>query len=899
MPQSRIRILGRFAMGFVPWFAAMPLLAQQEQWTIRGHLQFERFGAGIANWIDEDGDGVEDLIVGAPQAPSSLEAAHVRIVSGLDLSTLHELSSDNEVHEGFGEQVAAVGDIDADGTPDFAVGAPVAEYVRIYSGATRAQLHQWTSPQPISGFGASISGIGDLNNDGHADVAVGAPDESVAGVSVGAVRLLSGLDGSLLLRIAGATSQGRLGDRDLLAAIADQDGDGHLDLALLDWKLSGGILRRHARIVSTATGLDVQTITFDYSDYVDYVPVSISTAGDSDGDGRADLAIGALPIDPAADPGRAFVFSTAAGGELLRLDVGDDPTWVIVAGAGDADADGKPDLAVAVDDIRFNKHYPSVVIHRGSDGAQIGRIVGPIGSEFGRAFAAGSDFDGDGVRDVAIGDASFVSNGEARGAVELDAWPVGTQLVRRIGEVVIENFIGRAAELGDVDGDGHVDLVAASVGALFGTHGIRIVSGLDGSQLANFAVTDPPDGPVIALPDIDGDGIADLAIAEKLLGKTPAVELRSGATGAVIRVFVASSHLSQFGFALAVGTQPSGAVHLAIGAPTSSAGASGAGSADVYDVATGNLIFAMNGTRVFEQLGRSIAYLGDVNGDGTGDWAIGSPKNSGAGTDAGRVLVVSGVNGASIKRLVGATRDEFGDGVASPGDLDGDGVGDLMVVAAGFDQHRGELRAFTSAGWSQRFAISGEAQGDDFGAQLGVLPDLNGDGLAEWAVRGSKPQRVDVRSGSGHLLARIPVTPQSVLAAPAGAGGGAGGSPSGDAFADLFVTDPFVAGTEALLIALDDLSLQIDPPVAFANDTVTAYLRGGSFGNVVGLQLLEVNGVPFGAMIGVGLFDVFGEWSLVDVVPPGFAGFTYTLRGYAVGWNGRIVTSLDQLLEFQ
>lgn len=875
---------------------ALPLSAQQEVWRVPGHAGFERFGAGIANWIDRDGDGVDDLLVGVPQAPSSHEPASVRIVSGRDLATLLEVSSGSDGHEGFGERVANVGDVDGDGTPDLAVAATLATFVRVLSGVDGAQLGQWTSPQASSGFGASLAALGDLDGDGCADVAIGAPDESASGVKVGAVRVLSGKTGALLQRLTGLTRLGRLGDRDRLAAIEDLDGDGRRDLALLDRITIGTSEYGHLRLVSTATWLDLLTVTFDFADYVEYEPVSIAAVGDLDSDGLQDVAVGALPIDPSQSHGKAFVFSSASGAERMRADLGKDPGWAIVGDGGDADGDGRSDLLVAVDDLRVGARTPSVVLHRSSDGAQLLRLAGPRGSEYGRAFAAGADLDGDGVRDVAIGDAGAVLNLEARGEVELQTLPAGSLLASRLGEVVVEYFSAALAHLGDVDGDGHGDLVAISVGSLFGTQQALILSGSDGAILARHPVPSVPDGPAIALPDLDGDGVGDFAVAARLLGQNGQVDVISSVSGAVLQTFAGTSSNSQFGFSLAVAVQPSGAVQLAIGSPTSSLGAKNGGMVEVFDVATGALVFQLTANSVGERLGHAVAALGDVDGDGVSDWAVGSPKHAAGGNDAGRVRVVSGATGLLIKRIDGASGDELGDQIASPGDVDGDGIGDLALVAAGFDRYRGELRLFSSAGWGQLVALSGNARGDHFGQQFAVLPDQNGDGLAEWVVRAATPSRLEVRSGLGDLLVSLAVPADGRLAAPAF---GAARSATGDAIADLALGRSNFPETEAFLVQLDDLPLQIDPAVAFAGDTVTASVRGGRTANVVALQLLAVNGLPNGSLIDLGAFDVVGEFHSVDVVPPGLAGFTYTLRAYAIGWNGKIASSLDQELEFQ
>ena len=97
---------------------------------------------------------------------------------------------------------------------------------------------------------------------------------------------------------------------------------------------------------------------------------------------------------------------------------------------------------------------------------------------------------------------------------------------------------------------------------------------------------------------------------------------------------------------------------------------------------------------------------------------------------------------------------------------------------------------------------------------------------------------------------------------------------------------------------MDDLPLQISPDVASAGDTVTASTRGGRAGNAVALVLAAINGVPQMQLIELRTFDAVGEFHVIDTVPSGLSGTTWTLRSYAIGWNGAVAVSLGQELEF-
>ncbi len=592
--------------------APAPASAQQLEWQVAGHIGYERFGSALANWRDHDGDGVADLLVGVDQAGGSFEPAEARIVSGVDLATLLEVSSGSETHEGFGRQVADVGDIDGDGIADFAVGAPIGEYVRVFSGVDGSQLREWTSPHAVSALGSSLAALGDVDGDGHADVAIGAPDETSGGLRVGAVRVVSGRTGALLLRLVGSTKLGGFGGfggSGRVAALPDLDGDLLADLALIDRVTSGGAERGHLRLASSATGLDLLTLTFDFADYVDHEPVAIAHVGDLDRDGTPDVMVGALPVDPALDPGRVFVFSGATGSELVRADLGTDPSYVVVAAPGDVDGDALVDLAVAVADVRGGTRVAAVSVYRGANGARLRRITAVDGVGFGRALAAGADFDGDGVGDVAIGDPDRHASDLHVGAVDLHSLPSGAALAGKLGEFGVERFSGDLANVGDVNGDGLGDAVAVSSGSGVGDARALVVSGRNGGILARHPVPDQPWGPVIALPDLDGDGRQDFAVSAPSSTGSGTVQVLSTGSGAILATIVGSGVGELFGRAVAAAVQPGGGVHLAIGAPWSSLAATSGGLVEVYDVASGALLMNHSGKARNELLGWAIAPL--------------------------------------------------------------------------------------------------------------------------------------------------------------------------------------------------------------------------------------------------------------------------------------------------
>ncbi|HEB52438.1 MAG TPA: hypothetical protein ENI87_04180 [bacterium] len=163
------------------------------------------FGASVCGLSDRDGDGVEDFAVAtAPIVRNQTPQGRVDIYSGRTLEVLatwrHEVPG-----VWFGAWMANVGDTNGDGFADVVVGGNYGDapgLARLYDGRTDAVLHTWTDPSDTSGFAARVAGVGDLDGDGAADVAVSALGPHRAEASE--VRIYSGRTGKLLSLSCGA-----------------------------------------------------------------------------------------------------------------------------------------------------------------------------------------------------------------------------------------------------------------------------------------------------------------------------------------------------------------------------------------------------------------------------------------------------------------------------------------------------------------------------------------------------------------------------------------------------------------------------------------------------------------------------------------------------------------------
>jgi hypothetical protein len=153
----------------------------------------------VAGIEDISGDGVPDLL--ASTGPDLLTGGRVYVFSGADGALVRTLANGSW---DFGSAVAAVGDVNDDGIEDVIVGDREVfgnGRAHLFSGADGAPIHSFVSPNPITngGFGASVSGVGDVDGDGVPDLAVGARRElGDTDVRSGRAYVFSGATGALL-----------------------------------------------------------------------------------------------------------------------------------------------------------------------------------------------------------------------------------------------------------------------------------------------------------------------------------------------------------------------------------------------------------------------------------------------------------------------------------------------------------------------------------------------------------------------------------------------------------------------------------------------------------------------------------------------------------------------------
>ncbi len=694
------------------------------------------FGQSVASLGDLDGDGTVEIAVGAPGhnvngiATGDLYVLFlnpdgtVKRTAGVNGAVPNGPSLDDG--DQFGKSVSAIGDLDGDGVTDIAVGAPghvirgdsTGDIHMIFlnpDGAVKrtAQINGQTPNGPSlddgDQFGRSVTGIGDLDSDGTVDIAVGAPGHNIDGATTGDLYVIFLNPDGTVKRTAGVNGQTPNGpslaanDRfgQSAANIGDLDGDGVADLAAGAPGNFGSAVRGSIHVmllnpdgtVKRTAGIGGDTANGPYLAAGHRFGSSITAIGDLDGDGVAEIAVGTYGDDtvhvifPAPD---GTVKRTA---EIAGRDTASPPYvnhyfgWSL-ANIGDLDGDGTTDVAVGIPGQGRENVYTgeAYLLFMNSDGTVKRTAVingdtanGPQlqrADRFGTSVTGLGDLDGDGTADLAVGAPGSLMSPATGGVVHV-MFLNADGTVKRTTEIngtvpngpaisTGDRFGQSVAGLGDLDGDGVADLAVGATGHLLrgaATGDVYVMFlNADGTVKRTAEVNGTvPNGPALArnagfgtstanIGDLDGDGVTDIAV---------------GAIGPIAgeRIPPGDVHI--------VFLNPNGTVKLAakIGSQTPNGP-----SLDNED-----------------RFGKSVSGIGDINGDGTVDIAVGATGSVASGVTGTTYVIFLNPDGTA-QRTVEVNGDTpngpalaenayFGASVTSLGDLDGDGYTDLAVGA--------------------------------------------------------------------------------------------------------------------------------------------------------------------------------------------------------------------------
>jgi hypothetical protein len=415
--------------------------------VLHGDAAGDQTGASVSSFGDLDGDGLADLLVGAPQH-HGVGVAY--IVTGTPRGQVSLAEATTTVGGTFrtgqvGCAVAGPGDVDGDGLPDLLVGG---SYVGTDFGVGAAYLitaigtgeqdvddarATFRGSDPGDFLGAAVAGAGDVDGDGLADLLLGAPGHDHTTTDTGAAYLYTGAPegprgpSSARSTFLGTRVSGNFGTA--VASAGDVDGDGRDDLVVGAPEADEqGVAYLFVDPEPGLTEATDATATFLGDHAYGYAGLAVAGAGDIDGDGLADILVGAPGAGIAHDgDGAVYVLTGAPHGATylyaartrFRGDAANAQAGRSVAAGGDIDGDGRGDLIIGsvqgsgggatwiVDDIPMGTvdlATASGVIRAGGGDAEAGAAVAIVG-----------DVDGDARDDLLIGAPYDGTDGEQAG----------------------------------------------------------------------------------------------------------------------------------------------------------------------------------------------------------------------------------------------------------------------------------------------------------------------------------------------------------------------------------------------------------------------------------------------------------------------------------------------------
>ncbi len=338
------------ALAATTWLVLLPASAQTPLYTLTGDSTGSGFGQSVAGAGDVNGDGFDDVIVGAPHAiTGGFNGGIARVYSGLSGSVLHQHGGTN-AFDFFGNAVAGIGDVNGDGFDDYAVAArgddsvgTNAGAVHVFSGKTHKELFTHYGNFGGDALGTSLAGVGDVDLDGIGDLAAGIPGSDGGAFDGGGVRVISGRSGGVIFTYYGTTAGERMGTT--VAPGGDLDKNSYHDL------LAAGVKGSVGRVVVISGKTGKKLLDLLGNPLGDGFGRSLASVGDTSGDGIDDFLMGAPSSNLGAPAGGAAFLYSGADASLIRVTTGDVASSMLgmsVAPAGDVDGDGVADYAIGV-----------------------------------------------------------------------------------------------------------------------------------------------------------------------------------------------------------------------------------------------------------------------------------------------------------------------------------------------------------------------------------------------------------------------------------------------------------------------------------------------------------------------------------------------------------------------
>jgi hypothetical protein len=719
----------------------------------------DNFGISVSNAGDVNGDGYDDIIIGASNYSSNTGRAYI-YYGGLIMSTIaNVILTGGATNNYFGRSVSTAGDVNGDGYSDVIVGAygyttSTGRAYIYFGGAIMNNIADitMTGEATFNLFGISVSAAGDVNGDGFSDVLVGAN-----GYNSSTGRAYIFLGGASMNNTADVTMTGEAANIKLGYSVSDAgdvNGDGYSDViaGAYDYSSSTGRAYIYFGGASMNNAADV-TMTGEtaFSNFGN----SVSAAGDVNGDGYSDVIAGAFGYS--SSTGRAYIYFGSASmnntadviltGEASGIQFGQS-----VSNAGDVNGDGYSDIIAGANVYstftgRTYIYFGGVLMDNSPDAAITGEAAG---NQFGYSVSYAGDVNGDGYSDVIAGAWGYGTN---KGRAYLYDYFMKSHIIPEItmtGEATFNQFGISVSKAGDVNGDGYSDVIvgangySVNIGRAYIYFGGEILNNVPDITMTGEAAGVYFGNSVSTAGDVNGDGYADVIVgAQKYSSNTGRAYIYFG--GAVMNnisdlIITGSAAGDYLGSSVSTAGDVNGDGYsdVIVGSEGYS---SGFGRAAVYlgGTAMDNTAdVILSGATGNSNFGNSVSSAGDVNGDGYSDVILGA---KGYNTTTGRAYIYLGGslmnNSADLTMTGETTGNYFGESVSSAGDVNGDGYSDVIVGAGGNSGYIGKayiyLGGFVMNNISD-ITMTGEIAINVFGSSVSSAGDINGDGYSDIIV---------------------------------------------------------------------------------------------------------------------------------------------------------------------
>jgi len=839
-------------------------------WTLDGAQDGANVGWSVATAGDVNGDGYSDVIVGEPYVdiPNfGTNGGRTRVYhggpNGVDNGA--DWSAYGSSQSRLGHWVSPAGDVNGDGYDDVIVGAPYYSDGQTNEGAAWLYLGSanglqnspaWSRQggQDAARLGWCVSTAGDVNGDGYDDVTIGAPFYTNNISEQGRVYIFLGGAGGLSNtphRIIDGT-----GENDAMgwavATAGDVNADGYDDVLLSAIYYEGLFTPDDCGAVycyhGSSTGVDGTLDWADYGTQVDqFYGSSVGLAGDTNGDGYSDVLTGSGTYDNGQTAeGIVHLFAGGAGGlqetplRSWESDQADSYLGDAVATAGDINADGFADIILGA------HHYDAGQDDEGNIRVYYGSPTGPgasavfttdadeAGAGMGWSVGTAGDVNGDGHSDIIVGTPFLDPGGANRGRAQVHAGMADDYIAS--AAFFAENNqagagMGSCVGFADVNGDGFSDLLGSAwfydAGQTNEGRAYCWMGGHDG-------ITNPADwvrdgdqenaffGRVIAgAGDVNGDGYEDVVVTasgyDDVLPNEGKAWVYHGSSGGLSPAPSWSARGQQeggdFGWAAAAAGDVNGDGYgdVVIGKPDHTNPQPNEGACLLYLGSASGLeadpLIGWEGNQDNASAGFSVAGAGDVNGDGFDDVISGAPLQDNGQVNEGVVYLFYGAEGGLSPtpdqiREGGSEGAKFGISVASAGDVNADGFSDVVIGSSGYSNgqsQEGRVSVFLGSPRGLSTVADFTYENNDAGSYLGewvaAAGDVNRDGYSDIAVGAqnygaNNEGRVYVFAGHAGGVSAIPI---AILTGTDGRFGNhlhGGGDVDGDGWPELVVGAP-------------------------------------------------------------------------------------------------------------